>query len=119
MQAMTENPGMCFIQYPKVPINSCNSFFDRGTWICSSSFKVCGGATTLPASTKYPKILFLYLVLDIFQAEFQFLLHVMLPVLLLLLPPFHGNLLQFEYHLYIGTVSQLGGVRLSVKIQQD
>lgn len=80
IQAMTERPGTCFLQYPKVPINSCNSFFDGGTCICSNSFKVSGGTTALPASTKYPKFLFLYLVLDIFQAELKFLLHVMLPI---------------------------------------
>lgn len=119
MQAITENPGTCFLQYPKVPINSRNSFFDGGTCICSNSFIVSGGTTALPASTKYPKILFLYLVLDNFHVEFQFLLLVMLPILLLLLPPFHGTLLQLKYHLYIGTVSHLRGVRLSVKIQQD
>lgn len=113
---MTENPGTCCLQYPKVPINSPNSFFLRGTCISPNSFEVSGGTTALLASTKYPKILFLYLVLDIFLAKF---LHVMLPILLLLLPPFHGNLLQLEYLLYIGTVLHLEGVRLTIKIQQD
>lgn len=86
MQAITEKPGTCFLQYPKIPINSCNFFFDEGTCISSHSFKVSGGTTALAASTKYPKIYFL--VLDIFQAEFQFLLHVMLPIIAAASPTF-------------------------------
>lgn len=85
MQAITEKPGTCLLQYPKVPINSCNFFFDEGTCI-SHSFEVSGGITALAASTKYPKIYFL--VLDIFQAEFQFLLHVMLPSIAAASPTF-------------------------------
>lgn len=77
---MTEKPGTSFLHYPKVPISSYNSSFDGGTCICSNSFRVSGGTIALPASTKYPNFLFLYLVLDIFQAEFQFLFHVMPPV---------------------------------------
>lgn len=84
---MTQKPGTSFLQYPKVPISSCNSFFDGGTCICSNSFKVSGGTTALPTSAKYPK-LFLYLVCDILQVEFRFLLHVMPPIIAAVSPTF-------------------------------
>lgn len=120
MQAMTERPGTCFLQYPKVPLSSCNSFFDGGTCICSNSFKVSGGSTALPVSTKYPKILFLYLVLDIFQAELKISASCNASYYFCCFSHFfYGTLLPLEYHLYIGIVSHLGAVRLSVKIQQD
>lgn len=81
-----------------------------GALVSVYSFKVSGGTTALAASTKYPKIYFL--VLDIFQAEFQFLLHLMLPIIVVAFLSFHGNLLQLEYHLYISIASHLEGVRL-------
>lgn len=46
---MIENPGTCFLQYPKVPITCYNSFFDWGICICSTSFQVSGG--TVPKNS--------------------------------------------------------------------
>lgn len=49
--------------------------------------------------------------LTFFRWNFNFCFMYCLPLLLLLLPPFHVNLLQLEYHLYSGRVSHLGGVK--------
>lgn len=92
---MIETPSTCFLQYPKVPIN-CNSFLDWSICIYSIAFKVSGGTTALPA-IQVPKCYFFTWSLAFFQVEFQFLLHTMLPIQLVLLPPpLHGNLLQLD-----------------------
>jgi len=118
---MVENPGTCFLQYPKLHINCCNFFLHWG--ICRSSvfLKIPGGITALPAIYQLPKNFPSLLGPRHFPGGIvTFLFYLVLTVLLLLPlpPPSQGKFHQSEYHLYIGTVSHLGGVRLSVKVQQ-
>lgn len=54
----------------------------------------------------------------IFQMGSQLVLYGVLATLLLLLPLGFRNLLQLEYHLYVGTVSYSKEVRLFVEVQQ-
>lgn len=118
---MTENPGICSLQYPNLPRNRYNFSLDWG--ICNGFilFRESGGFTALPVFHQTPKIFPLYLVFVVSRVGFYFLFcskHVALLLLLLLLPQLQGSFLQPGCHLYTDIISHPEVGTLLVRIQQ-
>lgn len=57
MQAVVENPGICFLWYPRVLTSFCNSFLDWDDCRGSVFLKVSGKVTALPAIHRVPRII--------------------------------------------------------------